>query len=104
MSAGIAKLAPPLTVWISMTERNANTMIARLLTPAIIAGAAAATVGFAPVAAASGETADCDARGAAALCQKTGYATVDAGPESTRAGNSAWPFAAEQRQPAWEFS
>ena len=105
MSASTAKPAPLVNVSNSKKERNANTMIARTLTPALIAGAAAAVVGFAPVAAASGETTDCDARGTASVCPKAGgYATVNADAEAARAGNSTWPFAVGQTQPAWEFS
>lgn len=77
-------------------------MIARILSPALIAGGAlAAAVALAPVAAAGSNDMDCNTRGGASVCQKTGHSFIDASPESTRTGTGNWPFNAGPMPPIW---
>lgn len=78
-------------------------MIARIVTPLAVAGAAAVALAFAPVAAADGNTKECSTRGAASICQKTGHASINASPEATQVGSSAWPFVVGPTPPAWAF-
>lgn len=77
-------------------------MTARIISPLILTAAAlAAAVALAPVAAAGSNDAECDRRGGAAVCQKSGHAFIDASPEATRTGVGNWPFGAGPMPPIW---
>ena len=78
-------------------------MSARAITPLIAGIAVAAAVGFAPTAAATTNVKDCDSRGGASVCVKTGHASINASPEATQPGNSTWPFGAGPNPPIWAF-
>lgn len=79
-------------------------MATNFVSPLIAAGAVAAVaIALAPAAAASGNTKECDTRGAASVCQKKGHASINASPEATRVGNTAWPFGTGPMPPMWAF-
>lgn len=69
-----------------------NRKITRTLTPALLAGAAAAAVALAPAAGAAG-TDDCAVTGASATCVPAGHSTT----VGTRTGSESgyWPFSAQ---------
>ena len=72
------------------------------IAPLAAAGAAlAATVAFAPVAAAE-NTMDCQESTMSSVCQKSGHSAIVATPGSTRAGGAGfWPFGAGPVPPIW---
>ena len=76
-------------------------MTIRILTPLIVAGAAAAALALAPAAAANSNETDCDSRGGASVCQRSGHSFIDANPEATRTGVGNWPFGAGPMPPVW---
>ena len=67
------------------------TMIARLLTPLLIAGAAAAGIALAPVAAAGPP--DCTATSMTSICQRPGHNSIYTSPNTPDQNSSiGWPM------------
>lgn len=67
------------------------TMIARLLTPVLIAGAAAAGIALAPVAAAG--TTDCTETPMTSICQRPGHSSIYTSPNMPDQNSSiGWPM------------
>ena len=54
-------------------------MITRIVSPLILAGAAAAAIALAPTASAT-TSADCEDSGAVSMCTRTGHASIYASP------------------------
>ncbi|MCB0924679.1 MAG: hypothetical protein KDB50_09110 [Mycobacterium sp.] len=75
-------------------------MNAKIFAPIIMAGAAAAAVAFAPLAAAGNES-QCSDTGVASKCTKNGHAAIVATPGTTAGGSGYSPFGSGPQPPVW---
>ena len=75
-------------------------MIAKLLAPIFMTGAAAAAVALAPVATAGNE-AQCSDSGLSSICTKAGHAKIVATPGTTAGGSAYNPFGSGPTPPVW---
>lgn len=73
-------------------------MITRMLTPLLIAGAAAAAIALAPAAAAA--TPDCTETGMTSICQRPGHSSIYTSPSMPdQTGSIGWPVGVGQVPP-----
>lgn len=88
---------------IAYDERNTIAMIAKLIVPTLIAGAAAVGIAFAPAAAAA--PADCQESGQTSVCQRSGHTSIYVSPAETQQGGGiSWPLGAGPIPPVFAMN
>lgn len=90
---------PRSDLTIAYEERKKITMIAKLIAPLFISGAAAAGIALAPIASAS--PADCEQSGQTSVCQRPGHTSIYSSPNTTVDTGISWPLGAGPVPPIW---